>query len=189
MNVMKIVIGITGEIASGKDTFTTNFISNAIGKMITRVRFSDILHETLEMWDIPATRNHLQTLAIVMDQGFGKGTLTHAMYHRITYDDSDIVIVEGVRWMSDVEMIRKFDTNYLIYITADQNTRFERVKKRRQKVGEENTTHDQFLQEDAAPTETDIKKIGAIADFTLQNDGELIDFQRLTKELYEKIAA
>lgn len=186
---MKIVIGITGEIASGKDTFTTNFISNAIGKRITRVRFSDILHETLEMWDIPATRNHLQTLAIVMDQGYGKGTLTHAMYHRITYDDSDIVVVEGVRWMSDVEMIRKFDTNYLIYVTADQNARFERVKKRRQKVGEENTTYDQFLQEDSAPTEIDIKKIGAIADFTVDNNGALLEIQKKSKELYDKIAS
>src|SRR3989344_5347425 len=184
---MKIVIGITGEIASGKDTFTTNFIANAIGRRITRVRFSDILHETLEKWDIPATRTHLQTLAIVMDQGYGKGTLTHAMYHRITYDDSDIVIVEGVRWMSDVEMIRKFDTNYLIYVTAEQNERFERVKKRRQKIGEENTTFDQFLQEDAAPTETDIKKIGAIADFMVDNNGELLAIQQKTKELYEKI--
>ncbi len=186
---MKIVIGVTGEIASGKDTFTTNFIANAIGKRIKRVRFSDILHDTLEMWDIPATRTHLQNLAIVMDQGFGKGTLTHAMYHRITYDDSDIVIVEGVRWMSDVEMIKKFEDNYLVYITAEQNTRFERVKKRHQKIGEENTTFDQFVQEDSAPTETDIKRIGAIADFTLDNNGELLDFQTKIKELYDKIAS
>ena len=90
--------------------------------------------------------------------------------------------------MSDVEMIRKFDTNYLIYVTADQNVRFERVKKRRQKVGEENTTYDQFLQEDSAPTEVDIKKIGAIADFTVDNNAALLEIQKKSKELYDKIA-
>src|SRR4051812_31081631 len=112
---MKLVIGIVGEKGSGKETFAT-FLKEIIpDKVIFHARSSDILAETLQIWDLVSTRHNLQQLAIVLDQGFGKGTLTHAVAKRIKDSNADIVVFDGVRWFSDAEMIRSFPENILVY--------------------------------------------------------------------------
>lgn len=167
---MKIVIGLVGEKGSGKGTFTRILKELIPQKNIVCIRFSDLLKETLILWDILLTRENLQDIAVVMDKGFGKGTVTHAVYKRIEKEKADIVIIDGVRWPTDVDMIRKFKHNFLIYITAGLKIRYERIKARKEKTGEEKTNLRQFLKEERALTEKFIPKIGKKADFIIENN-------------------
>lgn len=180
-----IILGITGQIGSGKDTFSEHFLKIAKGKSIVRMRFSDLLRETLTLWSLPHTRHNLQYLAIIMDKEFGKGTLTNALYSRVKNQKSDIVILEGVRWKSDVELLRKFENNYLIYITADQKVRFKRVKNRNDKSGENNLTIDQFMLDDKEPTEIHISEIGTDADVKIENSGSISEFYNRIEDFYK----
>lgn len=117
-----------------------------------------------------------------MNQGYGEGTLSHAIFERIKNLKADIIIIDGVRWESDVELVRIFPKNYLIYITADLKTRYERLKKRGEKEGEEETTFEQFVSEENAANELLIPKIGKGADFKIENNGS---FEELKKEVRE----
>jgi len=179
------VIGLVGENGSGKDTFTTLFKAAAAPLKINKVRFSDILVDTLKQWDMPLTRANLQKLAIVMDEGYGKGTLTHATSKRIRDDDADITIIEGIRWMTDVQMIRKFKNSLLVYIAASPDVRFERLKERKQKLGEDKLTREQFENEEKEKTEIYIPKIGKIADMRIVNNGSLDEFRQKVKEFFK----
>lgn len=177
-----IVIGLVGEKGSGKETFT-KFLEEVSDRKIAHVRFSDLLKETLELWSIPHSRENLQKLAVVMNQGYGEGTLSNAMFERLKNIKADIIVIDGVRWESDVELVRRFPKNFLIYITADLKTRYERLKKRGEKEGESTTTFEQFVSEENAANELLIPKIGEEADFKIENNSSFEQLKQKIREL------
>lgn len=180
-----VVIGLVGEKASGKGTFS-NYLDDIIAPI--HIAFSDILFETLNRWGISTTRENLQNLSIAMDKAYGKGTLTNAVKKRVdNCPKCAVVILDGIRWESDVEMLRNFPDNTLVYITANQKIRFERARARKAKKGEAQATFEQFVKEEQALTELLIPKIGAIADFKIENNGSLYDFKEAVLNVYEKI--
>lgn len=184
---MKAIIGLVGENGSGKDTFTTFFRAAAAPFSVRKLRFSDVLSDTLKMWDIELSRSNLQNLAIIMDNEYGKGTLTHATEKRIKEDGSDLIVLEGIRWHTDVPMLKKFENSYLVYVTADPNVRFDRLKQRGEKAGEADLTFERFGKEEQAATETQIPQIGKKADFKIENNGTLDEFREKVEKFYRSI--
>ena len=183
----KKVIGVTGEKASGKETwgdFLLEFL-DVRGITHARVRSSDILKETLGIWNIPATRENLQTLPVGMESMFGTGVLTQAVKARIESIEADVVVFDGIRWHSDLAMIRSFPDNLLIYVTADINMRFERIRNRNDKVGELGLSFEQFMKEENASTEIYIPKIGKNADYTFENNESVTDLFIKVREFYQ----
>jgi dephospho-CoA kinase len=171
---MKKVIGLVGEKGSGKGTFVKFFsqIAQEKGLSVVSVKSSDILSETLSSWGIDLTRSNLQQLAIIMNAKYGDTTLSHAVEMRITrlLHSHDIVIYDGIRWNSDVAMVRKFSNNMLVYITAPSEVRYNRTRLRKEKVGEDIASFEQFMEEEKVSTETDIPRIGGSADVKIVNN-------------------
>jgi uridine kinase len=184
---MRMVIGLIGENRSGKGTFV-EILKAIIPSSITIVRigFSDAIKETLKIWNISLTRENLQILPQVMDQCFGKGSLSKAVKKQIENRPENIVIADGVRWLTDAAMIRQFHPYLFVYLTANSDKRFERLKSSNEKFGESDTTFDQFLNQEKAPNEVLIPQIGAEADFKIENNGTPEEYQVKIKEFYEK---
>ncbi len=130
-------------------------------------KFSDYTH----------TRENLQKLAWVMNRTFGARALARAVQFRAARMEADVVVLNGVRWEADVVLIRKFPKNLIVYVTASQRTRFDRMKNRGEKTGERTKTFAQFLREERAHTEILITKIGADADAKLSNNKSLEAFE------------
>lgn len=182
-----VLIGILGEKRSGKGTFV-KFLFECVRPMtVGRVRSVDILYETLIIWDIEATRTNLQKLAIVMDDAYGKGMLTEAVRQRISKENADIVIFDGVRRPTDENMIRSFENNFLIFVTASPETRWKRGLLAGEKVGEDKATFEKFMDEEKAETEKFISEIGSRADFKITNEGTLEDYKKEVQKFCEKI--
>ncbi len=180
------VVGLVGEKGSGKETFSVFLEQIATGKTIYHIRFSDILKQTLLLWDLPITRENLQLLAIIMDQGFGQGSLTHAISEQIVGSDADIIILDGIRWESDVKLLESFPHHMLIYITADLEKRYNRLLLRGEKSEEMTSTLDQFIREEQAENELLIPKIGKSAAVKIENNGTLEDFKEAVESFYKK---
>ena len=183
---MKLIIGLVGEKGSGKETFAKIFQSLMPDKKIAHIRFSDHLKDTLTLWDIPITRANLQKIAIVMKDNFSPDAVSHAVYQRINAQDADYILLDGVRWESDVELTQEFKNNLLVYITADLKVRFERLKTRNEKVGEETTPYEQFTKEEQAENELLIPEIGASSDYKIENDGSLEEYKQKVEEFISK---
>lgn len=166
---MKLIIGIVGENGAGK-TSVLKYLKQKLGETTCQtLRFSDVLSETLALWDIPQTRANLQLLPQLMDSGYGPGSLSRAVAKRIEESSSDILLIDGVRWDSDEKLIRSFKNSLLVYVTAPPRLRFQRLKARREKAGEDVLTWEQFLVEDSAPNEVQIPHIGKRANFVITN--------------------
>jgi dephospho-CoA kinase len=183
---MKIFIGLVGEKGSGKDTFAEILKKVVTDHSITRSRSSAILAETLDVWNLPKTRHNLQYMAIVMEEGFGRGTLTQALKKRILEVTEDIVVFDAVRWYTDIDLVRSFPKNLLVYITAPVGVRYERTKARNEKVDEAQATFDQFMKDELVATERDIPNIGAKADVKIENSGNLEQFEAAIREFYQQ---
>lgn len=169
------IIGLVGEKGSGKDTFA-KFLLEISEKSVVHIRFSDLLKQTLNIWDIPLTRANLQKLAQILED-FGEGTIAHGLEKQIQETNADIIILDGIRWEPDVKLLKEFPYHKLIYITADPKLRFKRLKTRGEKTGEAEMTLEQFLKEEKAPNELLIPEIGAKADIKITNNASIEDFK------------
>ncbi len=180
---MTKIIGLIGEKGSGKQTFV-NFLKDiAPDKNIRQVRFSDILAQTLMIWDIPNTRSNLQKLSIAMNETFGQSALANAAKYSIEGDNADVIIFDGIRREGELNLVQGMKNSQLIYITADQNLRYQRLKRRSEKVGEVGLTFEQFLEEENSKAEKNIPSLGQKADKKMENNGSLDQFKDKIKNL------
>lgn len=192
---MKLVIGIVGAPLAGKETCANLFekLLTEDGYSVSRHTFSDILRDTLDLWNISHGRENEQKMAMVMnaETGFGDGSLSRAMKHRIANDTSDVTILDGVRWLGDEEMIRSLNNEgiktILIYIYATPEIRYARLTERN-RAGESTTTWEDFMRQGEARTEVDIPDIGSRAEIILNNNYEDVnDFRKDIERVYENL--
>ena len=180
---MFTVIGLVAKPGAGKGTvleLIRGMVPVFLGSdlRIASPKFSDFPREELARHGIPATRDAMQKFVQDMDReallrGEKPGALSREVRKRIEkMNDAEIVIVDGVRWLTDEEMIRSFPNNFLLYIHTDAPTRLERIRERGQNPGDATKTTEEFLKEDAAPNEQYIEQIGARADVRIENNGD-----------------
>lgn len=181
-----MVIGLVGEKGGGKGTFAEIIKQIARGG-VAHLRFSDILLDIAKTLNVPkekVTREQLQELAQELDRIFGKGTLTRGMEKRIKENNDGLVIVDGIRWMTDLEMIKNLPDSLLVYVTANPESRWKRAKKRKEKAGEGELTFERFMAEEQAENEKYIPEIGKVADILIENNGTLEEFRQKVEEFY-----
>ncbi len=187
--MLSAIIGLVGKPGSGKGTFPRIFrgacAKDGFHPSIGGPRFSDALRKTLDFFEVLPSRENLQELAKWLDAR-KPGAVANGMRRMLEEDRNEIKIADGVRWLYDENMIRNFDNDFLVYVKTDQKLRFERVKARKENAGDADKTWEQFLAEDQAQTERCIEDIGSRADFVINNDGALEDYERQVDEFYQK---
>ena len=157
------------------------------------LKFSDPLADTLKLWNLPLTRTNFQKLPVAMEKTYGLGCLTKVIEHRIKNAPEYFVVADGVRWKSDIEMLQKLHQDHtrlfsLVYITTKPEIRYQRMKDRKEKASEECMTWEQFLEEESALTEKDIKTLGSnYAHYIIENDGTEEEFAKKIEELFSKL--
>jgi len=192
---MKLVIGIIGAPLAGKET-CANLLEKLLvedGYSVSRHTFSEILKETLDLWDIPHGRDNEQKMAIIMnaETGFGDGALSRAMRRRLMEDTADVTILDGVRWLGDERMIRSLNDDgiktVMVYISADPKVRYARLVQRN-RAGEAATTWEKFMQQEQMKNEVDIPDIGSRAEIALENNDDNVEhFERDINRVYESL--
>ena len=177
------VYGLVGEKGSGKQIFVNFLKEIAPGLNIRQVRFSDILAQTLILWDIPLTRANLQNLSLVMNKTFGQKALANAAKFSFEGDNADVIILDGIRRKPEFDLVKKLKGT-VIYITANQKLRYERLKKRSEKVGETGLTLEQFLEEENSKAESEILKLSKKAEIKIENNKTKDEFKSSILKLW-----
>jgi dephospho-CoA kinase len=136
-----------------------------------------------------AHRENLQKLSVEMKNVFGDGTLSRAIKKRVLESSQDLVMIDGVRWIEDEQMVRGIPGAILWYVTAPLETRLERASRR---PNESTRTREQLLADWSKETEIYIPQIGsrvAEADprFMIINDHDsFAALHRCLAPLYEE---
>lgn len=172
---MKLVLGLVGRIGSGK-TAVSEYLQENYGAR--EHRFSQILMDILDRLNLPHERAHLQNLGKSLRAELGPDVIVNTFKHDLEKDQSDVLIVDGIRYENEVNMLKE-KNGVLIFVTASPEVRYERAVARGEK-GETRMTYEQFLESEKAETEKHIEMIKESADYVIDNSGTL-------DELYEKV--
>ncbi len=165
----KIVIGLVGEVGSGKDT-VGKYLEEKYGAK--QVRFADPIKDALSIYFNKLSRADQHWLFTAFQERFGDDILSKAIKKRIDDEPNQIVVVNGLRMPPDLKFIRSFENNKILYVTAGAKTRWERASKRDEK-SDDSTSFENFEKIDLKSTEVNVPKIGAEADCKINNEFDL----------------
>lgn len=174
---MSLILGIVGEIATGKST-VTDYLKTHYGA--TTFRFSDVLRDVLQRVRVEPTRNHMQQLSTFLRATYGEDILSKNLARDVSEAAEPIIITEGVRRLTDIAHLRELDGFHLIAIDTDSKIRFDRLTKRSENPDDQHKTWEQFVEEGAQESEQQIRTTMSEAETTLHNNGTM-------PELYAQI--
>jgi len=180
---MKKIIGIVGEMSSGKDTFCDYVRGNY--EDVHFLKFSDALTDILKMFFDEVKREDQQWLSSALRERFGQDILVKALVKKIGNINDGIVILNGVRRPDDFKALRSIGGK-LVYVTADQKIRWERMKIRGEKA-DDDVSFEKFIEMGKAEAESLITVIGEEADYKIENNGTKEEFYQEIKKIIDLI--
>ncbi|MEK9174063.1 MAG: AAA family ATPase [Patescibacteria group bacterium] len=182
---MAIVIGVTGEMASGKDAVTEYLVARYGAK---KYRFSDVLRSILDSLYVPQTRENLTKLSIMLRQGYGDDLLAKVIEKSAEADTgSPLVVIDGIRRYQDITHFSHLEGFTLWYVDASFETRFERLALRTQNVDDSTKTEEEFRNEHDLETEKGVPALKEHANELIKNEGQLDELHHTVDALVEKL--
>jgi len=172
MKKQKKIIGIVGQIASGKGT-AAEYLKKTYGA--STYRFSTMLRDILNRLYIDQSRHNIQTLSTTLRENYGEDTLAKTMAKDVENDTNNLIVVEGIRRPDDIAYLKKLPGFTLSHIFADMQTRFERITKRDENSDDQSKTFEQFEEDHTKEPEMKIAEIVEEASVRLDNNGSLED--------------
>jgi dephospho-CoA kinase len=163
----KIIIGLVGESGSGKDT-VADYLEKKYGAIL--MRFADPLRETLSLYVQNFSREDLQWFSFALRNRFGNKVLSEALRKKIDLIDEGIVFINGMRVPEDYDFVKSFPNSFVVYVTLDQKSRWQRIYNRKEK-SDDKVSLEKFQEMEKAEIEVSIPKIGEKADFRIENTG------------------
>jgi dephospho-CoA kinase len=182
-NIMaKMVLGLAGEMASGKGT-VAKYIHEKCHT--SSHRFSTMLRDVLDRLHLEQSRDNLQMLSTMIRETYGQDTLARVMAEDVKKDDADIVVVDGVRRLDDIVYLKKLPEFKLVYIDTGLRTRYERITQRTENIDDQGKSFEEFVEESKNESEQQIAGLKEHADIVIDNSGSIEDLHRQINEVVE----
>lgn len=179
----KIIIGLAGEIASGKGTVVRYLIEK---HGASAHRFSDIMRDVLNRLYIEHSRETMQKTSSMLRDNFGENIFAKVMARDIVEDKNQIIVVDGVRRIEDIEFLRKDSDFRLVFVETSLEKRYERIIKRGENSDDKNKTFEEFKFDAQREAELTIAGLKEYADKILDNNGTQEDLIKQIEELLSK---
>lgn len=173
----KIILGLAGEIASGKGT-TAKYITEKY-KGSTH-RFSTVLRDVAKRVYLEENRENLQKLSTVFRKFFFDNILSAIIAKDVKNDQHKVITIDGVRRMADISYLKKTPGFKLVYIDADIEKRFERITGRGENTDDVTKTFEEFKEDNKREAERQVLDLKDKADFVINNNGS---FEKLYKQI------
>jgi len=180
----KIILGLAGEIASGKGTVAKYIVEKNGG---SSHRFSTMLRDILSRIYLPDSRENMQSLSTILRQKFGEDTLAKVMAEDAKKDAHEVIAVDGVRRPADIKYLKEIPGFKLVYIETGIGNRFERIRKRGENPDDATKTLEQFKKDQEGEADAQIRSMKEYANFVINNDGSFEDLCRQVNEIIKKL--
>lgn len=165
----QIIIGLVGQISSGKG-ITTDYLISKHGAVM--IKYSDYLRLILDKLHVEINRKNLANLSLALRNIFGENVFSAAISEDIRSNESPIIIVDGIRRLEDIDDFKDNPQFHLVSIEADARIRYERLINRSENNDDKKKTYEEFLSDHELETEREIANIASKAEFHLENNAE-----------------
>ncbi|MFA5358379.1 MAG: AAA family ATPase [Patescibacteria group bacterium] len=180
----KIILGFVGEMVSGKGT-ACKYLKEKYNA--PSYRFSTILRDVLDRLYLEINRKNMQNLSMILRQNFNENIFAKVIAEDVKNDPAQIITVDGVRRLADISYLKEIPGFYLIYLTADEKIRYQRIIDRGENTDDKNKTFAEFQVEQHAEAENEIGPTGQTANLTITNNGTLAELQEQIEKILKKI--
>lgn len=185
-----IIIGVVGQIASGKGVLVDilikefNFVSFSLSR---------IVHEELKKKNIKDfTRETMQETGNKLRCEYGDDVLARRAIERLKRQKNNRVVIEGIRNPGEIEFLKKNPSFVLIGVKSKRELRFERLLSRAKPWDAKNWNNfvkidRQDLGAGQVKSGQQVGKCLAYCNYVLTNNKDLKDFQKKVNELMKHV--
>jgi len=180
---MKVIIGLAGEISSGKGSVAKYAKEKYNAKIY---RFSDIFRNILDTLGLEHSRKNMSDLSLTLRKTFGEDVLDKALTEEIKKSESNVVVVDGVRRIDDIKYLKKMPKFILVFVETKIGNRYKRIVKRKENPDDQNKTFEEFRDDSQRNAELKISSLKKYADKIINNDGTLEELHKQIDNIFEK---
>jgi dephospho-CoA kinase len=173
----KLILGIAGEIGSGKGTIA-KYLSERHNA--SSYQFSMMLRDVLDRLHLEHSRDNIQRLSTTLRHTFGEDLMARVMAEDVKGDESELIVIDGVRRIDDIKYLKEIPEFKLVYVEADMKIRYDRLIHRNENVDDEGKTFEEFEKDHQRETEVTIRGLKDHSGIVLENNESL-------EEFYEKL--
>ena len=168
-NLSKLIVCLTGMPGSGKTTIATGLKS----KGFEVINMGDAVRTEAQKRNLEPTSQNLGKLMLELREKNGAGAIAELIQSQITNSHSDVIIIDGVRSNSEIDVFKKIGTVKILSTHGTTDTRFKFLKDRGR--SDDPKTRDIFDKRDTREISVGISTSIALADESISNNN-------LTKE-------
>jgi dephospho-CoA kinase len=189
MENKKTIIGVTGTLASGKDT-VADYISKKYD--LKNYSTSDEVRYEATKRGVDHARASLVQVANSIRSEMGLGELARRALERVS-ESEKVALITGIRNVGEIKYLKENSNFYLISVDGPIEVRYERAKNRK-RIGD-GTTFEDFR--NSEETELSNKEVGEhgiellpcmrMGDFFIINDSTVEDLNMRVDEVVKAI--
>jgi len=164
-----LIVALSGMPGAGKTTVARYLSQKGIPLLI----MGDVVREVAETDGLEPTSDNLAKLMLRLRKKSGPEAIAHLIVDKIKLMKKkdkklSVVIVDGIRSMAEVQVLRLIGTVKLLAIHGSTLTRYTHVKERRR--SDVPSTIDEFDKRDKIEMEVGISNAIALADESISNN-------------------
>ena len=172
-NMSKLIVCLTGMPGAGKSTIAEALKSKGFEK----ITMGDAVRAEAARRKIEPTGENLGKLMLELRDKNGQGAVAELIKDQIANSKSNVVIIDGVRSITEVEVLKKFGPVKILAIHASADTRFGFLSGRAR--SDAPADRKDFAKRDSREMGVGMSDSIALADETLSNNNitvpQLID--------------
>lgn len=180
-----MIVGITGFLASGKGV-VSEYLKE---KGFIIYSCSDEIREECRKENIEITRDNLQKTGNLLREKYGPNILAKRLSDRIKLKGlENNYVIESIRTEGEINELKKLSKFNLVFIDADEKTRYQRAKERL-KEKEHIDSFENFLASEKKemnntdPNSQNLLKCKELSEFILDNNGSIEDLKHQIEDL------
>jgi dephospho-CoA kinase len=126
-NNKRLIVCLTGMPGAGKSS-VASFLKEKGFEVVT---MGDVVREEAKRQGLEPTDINLGKMMLKLRQDLGPGAVGHIVLQKLARDGSSSnVVIDGIRSIAEVEVLKKVGHVRLLAIHASQDTRFKHLKER-----------------------------------------------------------
>ena len=169
----KLIVCLTGMPGAGKSTIADGLKSKGFEK----ITMGDAVRAEATRRKLEPTGENLGKLMLELREKNGQGAVAELIKDQIANSKSNVIIIDGVRSIPEVEVLKKFGTVKILSIHASVNTRFGFLSSRAR--SDAPVDRKDFAKRDSREMGVGMSDSIALADETISNNNltipQLID--------------
>lgn len=171
--MVKLIVCLTGMPGAGKSTIADGLKSKGFEK----ITMGDAVRAEAARRKIEPTGTNLGKLMLELREKNGPGAVAELIKDQIANSKSDVILIDGVRSIAEVNVLKKFGTVKILSIHASSDTRFKFLSNRGR--SDAPSDREDFVKRDSREIGVGMSESIALADETISNNNltipQLID--------------